>query len=43
MIVLTNKIDVEADLVHDLDIDFFKAVGEARLVDPLLHRVQVKS
>jgi hypothetical protein len=42
MLVIDDEIDVNANVVNDLDVDLFKAVCEFRLVDKLLHRVQVK-
>lgn len=42
MLVIDDKVDVNADVVNNLDVDFFKTVCELRLVDKLLHRVQVE-
>ena len=42
MVMLLHQVDINADFVHNLNVDLLKAIGESCLVHPLLHWVKVE-
>lgn len=43
VVVLASQVDINTNLVDHLDVHLFEALSKARLVDVLLHRVQIES
>ena len=42
MVMFLHKVDIDADFVHNLNVDLLEAIGESCLVHPLLHWVKVE-
>lgn len=42
VLVVHQQIDVDADVVHRLDVDFFKGISESSLIDVLLQRMEAQ-